>query len=191
MADFTLSSGSICKPHRSPWGAFPTRAYAVSTGVSSNTIHVGRVVTLDWTGSTTAGRILASSANATFFAVGVAASGASGSTAVTGLPGVATEVSVYEANPMVEFRAATKNGLLASSIVGLRKTLAWDSTLNISYVDIIDSTKSNWRVAITALVDQEGDSGGYVAFRFMSKLTENIGSSIALTSTSPLLAFYA
>lgn len=191
MADFTLSSGSICRPYKSPWGAFPTEGYIVSTGVSSATIHVGRAVTLDWTGSTIAGRILASTSDATFFLVGIAAEGASGSTAVTGLPGVGTQIAVWEANPMVEFKAVTKAGVLASSIVGLRKTLHWDSTLNISYVDVSASTKSDYRVVITGLLDAEGDSGGYVRFRFMSHLTDNIGSSVALTSTSPILAFYA
>ena len=45
MTDFTLSSGSIMRPHRSPWGAFPTRGFMISTGISSNVINIGRVAT--------------------------------------------------------------------------------------------------------------------------------------------------
>ena len=45
-------------------------------------------------------------------------------------------------------------------------------------------------MVITDLINAEGDSGGYVAFKFLSRLTENIGSSIALTSTTAILAFY-
>lgn len=188
MADFTLSSGSICQPFRSPFGGFPMRSHLVSTGVSSAAINIGRMVTLDWSGSTTAGRIKASTADNFFYGVGIAAQNASGSTAVTGLKGVGTEVSVWQANPLIEFKAVTKGNTLASSHVGLRKTLHWDSTLGISYVDLTASTNTDWRVVVTDLIDAEGDSGGYVAFRFMSRLAENIGSSVA--STSPVLAFF-
>jgi hypothetical protein len=156
-----------------------------STGVSSAAIPLGRKVTLDWSGSTSCQRIKASTAENTFFLVGIAASALSGSTAVAG-----TECSVWEANPMVEFRANTKGALLASSNVGLRKKLMFDSTLGIEYVDLTASTAADWRVVITGLIDNEGDSGGAVSFRFLSRLTENIGSSVALTSTSPILAFF-
>ena len=190
MAEITLTSNSICMPHRSPWGAFPERSMGVSTGVSSATIHIGRLVTLDWSGSTTVGRVKASTADNFFFGVGIANSLMSGSTAVTGVRGAASEVTVWEANPMVEFRAFTKGAALASSHVGLRKTLHWDSTLNISYVDLTASTASDWRVIVTDLIDNENDTGGRVAFRFVSHLTENNGSSVAVTSTSPVLAFF-
>lgn len=186
MADLTLSSGSICRPYRSPWGAFPTRTMPCSTGISSAAIYTGKRVTLDWTGSTTAGKIIPSTAQNCFYLVGIAAQTVSGSTAVTN-----SECSVWEANPLVEFRAVTKGNTLASSHVGLHKKMMFDSTLNIEYVDLTASTASDWRVVITGLIDNEGDSGGAVSFRFLSRLTENIGSSIALTSTSPILAFYA
>lgn len=186
MADLSLSSGSICEPHRSPWGAFPTRSMTISTGVSSAAIAVGRRVTLDWSGSTSCMRVKGSTAENHFFLVGIAAQGVSGSTATAG-----NEISVWEANPMVEFRAATKGGTLASSNIGLRKKLMRDSSLDIEYVDLSASTATDWRVVITGLIDAEGDSGGYVTFRFLSRLTENIGTSVAVTSTSPVLAFYA
>ena len=185
MAEITLSSGSICRPFRSPWGNFPTKSMQCSTGVSSAAINIGRMVTLDWSGSTNCQRVKASTADNFFFGVGIAAQTVSGSTAVTG-----SEISVWEANPMVEFRAATKGAALASSNVGLRKTLHWDSTLAINYVDLTASTAADWRVIVTGLIGNEGDTGGEVSFRFMSRLTENTGSSVAITSTSPVLAFF-
>lgn len=184
MADITLSSGSYCRPWRSPWGAFPTKSMLLSTGVSSAAILLGRAVTLDWSGSTTAGLVKASTADNTFFLVGIAAE-TKGTTSATRDP-----ILVWEANPLVEFRAQTKTAALASSHVGLRKTLHWDSTLGVSYVDLGASTASDYRVVVTGLIDNEGDSGGSVSFKFMSRLEGNIGSSVAITSTSPILAFF-
>ena len=183
--DFSLSSGSYARPHRSPWGAFPVRTMPISTGVSSAAIAVGRRVTLDWT-STQAGQVKGATSENTFFLVGLAASPVSGSTATRG-----NDISVYEANPLVEFKAVTKGATLDLAQVGLHKKLMRDSTLDIEYVDLSASTAADWRVVITGLIDGVGDSGGYVSFRFLSRLTENTGSSVAITSTSPVLAFYA
>jgi hypothetical protein len=185
MADFTLSSGSICRPFRSPWGAFPTQTFGVSTGVSSATIHIGRPVTLDYTeaGNTSnAAFVKASTGDNTFYLAGIAAEQASGSTAVAG-----TQISVWECNPMVEFKAVTKGGTLQSSQVGLTKTLHWDSTLNIAYVDLSASTATDHRVVVTKLIDAQGDSGGFVAFRFISDLRSQ-GSTV--NSSTPFMAFY-
>lgn len=185
MADFTLSSGSICRPFRSPWGAFPTRTFGVSTGISSAAIHLGRPVTLDFTeaGNTSnAHFVKPSTLDNSFYLAGIAASAASGSTAVAG-----TEISVWECNPMVEFKAVTKLGTLGSSQVGLTKKLTWDSTLNIAYVDLTLSTGTDHRVVVTQLIDAQGDSGGYVAFRFITDARQQ-GST--LCSSTPYLAFY-
>lgn len=186
MADFTLSSGNICRPYRTPWGAFNTRGMGVSTGVSSATIHLGRPVTLDYTeaGNTSnAGLVKASTGDNTFYLVGIAAEQVSGSTAVAGTP-----IAVWEANPMAEFQAVTKFGTLQSSQVGLTKTLHWDSSLNIAYVDLSASTAADHRVVVTQLIDQQGDSGGKVAFRFISNSLARQGSTIG--SSTPYLAFY-
>jgi len=185
MADFTLSSGSICRPFRSPWGAFPTMGRTVSTGVSSAAIYMGRVVTLDFTESDPSsnhGHVKASTVNGFHYGVGIAAELQSGSTAVAG-----TAISVWEANPMVEFQAVTKGGTLQSSQVGLTKTLQWDSTLNIQWVDLGASTAADHRVVITQLLDAQGDSGGMVAFRFLSDRRHQ-GSTV--NSSTPYLAFY-
>ncbi len=183
MADFTLSSGSVCRPYRSPWGAFTTRSLQpMSTNAK---IDIGRPVTLNWTGSTSAGQIVQSTADNTFFLAGIAASSISAGSSAVANP----QISVWEANPMVEFKAVTKGGVLASSNIGLRKKLTWDSTLAIAWIDLSASTATDWRVVITGNIDNEGDSGGYCAFRFITHLAEQINSTIA--SSTPLLAFYS
>ena len=64
MAQVSISSGGNCRPYRSPWGAYPIKHM---TPMSTNAaIHVGRPVTLNYTGSTNAGEIVQSTANATF-----------------------------------------------------------------------------------------------------------------------------
>lgn len=185
MTDFTLSSGSICRPYRSPWGAFPTRTFGVSTGVSSAAIPLGRVLTLDYTeaGNTSNAQYVKGSTSADnhFYCVGISAEVVP-STALIGQP-----ISVWECNPLVEFKAVTKFGTLQSSQVGLTKTLHRDSTLDIAYVDLSGSTAADNRVLITQLIDQQGDSGGYVSFRF---LTNSYRQGSTVLSSTPYLAFY-
>jgi len=187
MTDFTLSSGNVCPPHRSPWGAFPTKQYQVSTGASSAAIVRGRVVTLDYTeagNSTAAGQVKASTGDNFFYGVGIAAEGVPSGTISSA---AVTNIMVYEFNPMVEFKAVTKGANLSNSNVGLTKTLHRDSTLDITYVDLGASTVTDHRVVITGLIDAQGDSGGYVTFRVISDL-RNQGSTV--NSSTPYLAFY-
>ena len=193
MADITLSSGSICEPHRSAWGGFPTRSFGVSTGVSSAAIYVGSIMTMDnddvVAQTSNASQVQASTgtaAAALFYLAGISAQAVSGSTAVRD-----TACTVWECHPDVEFRAATKGGTLESSHVCMTKKLTWDSTLNIAYVQLGASTAAEHRVLITGLIDAIGDSGGYVSFRFLRGLTGNIqGTTSTYNSSTPLLAFY-
>lgn len=189
MADITLSSGMTCEPYRSPWGAFPIRHFTVSSGVSSAAIYDGRQVTLDFAEADNTSNAMHVKASTTaagagnFYVVGIAAALASGSTAVNGV----TEIPVWEANPLVEFKAVTKGGTLQSSQVGLTKAFSFDSTLNIAYVDLGASTAADHRVVVTDLIDAQGDSGGYVAFRF---LTNRAAQGSTVVSSTPFLAFY-
>lgn len=187
MADFTLSSHSICRPVRSPWGAFPTRTFPTASTLA-NAIRLGQPVSLlapDDT-STNAGAVLGATLPLSFNLVGVAAQACSSgaSSAVSG-----PSISVWEANPAVEFKAVTKNGTIGSSLIGKRRSLLFDSTLNIAWIDVTASTATDWRVVVTGLVDGEGDSGGYVSFRFLTATGSQINSTIL--SSSPLLAFYS
>lgn len=192
MAQVTLSSGTQCRPYRTPWGAFHTNHYTpIST---SPAIIAGQPVTLDYTAnSTNAGQIKGSSAAGFLLLVGIAgANSAAGSSATASNP-----IPVWEANPSQEFVAYSIGGVVVSSLVGLRKKLHWDSTLGISVVDVGASTAADWRVIITGvpgvngktgLVGEHGDSGAQVTFRFISALAENTNSTVP--SSTPLLAFF-
>ena len=189
MTDFVLTSGMVCRPFRSPWGAFPTRGFQLSTGISSNAILLGRVCSLDVNTDTNADQILPSSQTAgvvmSTAIVGVAADSPSGgAVGTTNTRG--TVISVWEANPHVEFRAQTQGATLQSSSVGKAKALVWDSTLTIHKVDLSNSTLINVRVVVTQNIDNIGDSGGAVAFRFLAQ-TPPAGDS---TVSRSVLAFY-
>lgn len=152
---------------------------------------LGRAVTLDFTeaGNTSnAGYVKASTSNDNhFYLAGIAAEGAQGSSAVNAV----TAISVWECNPQVEFKAVTKFGTIQSSHVGLTKTLHRDSTLDIMYVDLSASTAGDHRVVITQGlgIDNclQGDSGAYVAFRF---LTNSYRQGSTVLSSTPYLAFF-
>lgn len=185
MAEIALSSVMYVRPWRSPWGAFPTRSHLV---VSTHaTIPLGRPVTLNWTANNTSvGQIVASTGDDYFWGVGIAASSATRpASSVT--EGVA--IPVWEMNPLVEFRANTFGAALASSITGLRKKLVWDSTLNIAKIDLTASTATDWRVVVTGLIDNVGDTGGAVSFKFISRTGDQVNSTIL--SSNPLLAFFS
>lgn len=200
MADITLSSGMTCRPYRSPWGAFPSRTMGISSGVSSAAIYPGSILTLDYADAvaqtSNVGTVKASTGTAgapLFYIAGISGQAVSGSSATE----ITTEVTFYEANPLVEFKAVTKGGVIASSNIGMARKLTWDSTLNIAYVDLSASTAADFRVVITENVPKDGgasplgDSGGFVAFRFLTGLAGSIqGSSGLYNSTTPLLAFY-
>lgn len=178
--DWTLSSGSYVKPYRSPWGAFPIRSMPVSSGVSSLVIRVGDRVGLDVRTATNYHRIKQSTALSTVI-VGFAAEEASTNPdKSTGAPSY--NIPVYEAHPSVEFKAVTKLATLTSSLVGARKALVRDSTLNIWYVDITEDTETKKQIVVTELVDGVGDSGGYVAFRHIERVSS--------ASTNTFLAFF-
>ena len=191
MAQVALSSGSICRPYRSPWGAFPIKHMIP---VSSNAaIHTGRMMGLLTGASSAAGQVIPTS-NAAFSIVGIAASSlAAGSTTTRN-----SAIPIYEANPNVEFVANTIGGVVASSLVGLRRALHWDSTLNISVVDVATSTGADARVVVTGIPGENGvtglqgelgDSGAQVTFKFITNLAGVNGSTVV--SSTPLLAFYS
>jgi hypothetical protein len=152
----------------------------ISSGVSSLAISIGQLVISDTRTSTCEHRIKAAVISGEAGIAGIAAESISGSTAV-----MDTTISVWEANPLVEFRAQTKGGALVSSVVGSARTLAWDSTLRIAYVDVGASTAADNRVVVTQLIDSIGDTGGAVAFRFLaSDRNSTNNSSVAF------LAYY-
>jgi hypothetical protein len=177
----------ILRPFKSPWGAFPMRSMPISSGISSNAITLGRIVGLDVNTDTNGSQVLPSSQTAgvvmSTAIVGVAADTPTAAGTVGGLSNVrGTVISIWEANPMVEFRAQTQGANLASSQVGKMKAIVWDSTLSIHKVDLSNSTAANVRAKVTGLIDAEGDSGGAVSFKFLTKTPAD--------STAYLLAFF-
>lgn len=191
MADITPTGGDFIRPWSSPWGSFPIRSMKLSTGISSNKIFLGSVVGLDVNSTSFQDCIVPSSLGSSFSViastavVGIAAEGpATTSPSSTNTQG--TVIPVWEANPNVEFVARTRNGLLNSTCVGQMKELVLDSTLNITLVNIGASSLATPmpRVIITGLVDNSGDSGGRVTFRFAVK------DGTSSLSTANLLAFF-
>lgn len=186
MTDYTLSSKSFCRPVRSPWGAFPMRGMQVIS--TSPVLNVGRRVTLNYSANdTSVGQITPSTADNCFYLVGIAGSSASThSSLVTG-----DTIPVWEANPNVEFQAVSYGATFASSHIGLRKKMVWDSTLQIEKIDLGASTATDWRVVITGIGQgySIGDSGAYVTFKFLNQMAESAVTSVA-PSTTAFLAFF-
>lgn len=188
MTDFSLSSGSIVKAHKCPWGAFPTKSVQLSTGASSGVIVRGRLMVIEGDAST--GHGLAKSANGpnAFYIAGFSEEAVPAS--LVSSNGV-NSITISEANPFAEFSAVTKGANLSNSQVGQTHSLAWDSSLAIHYVDLTGSTATDHRVLVTGLLDSQGDSGGRVTFRFLQSIVGTIqGSSGSYNSTTPILAFY-
>lgn len=197
MTDIALSSGNIMRPYRSPWGSFPVRNMACSTGVSTNIIRLGQLVGLDVNSTAFQNCVLPSSLSSACVVssaiVGIAAeapglnlSPPMGGTMTSTSPGGTPVIPVWEANPNVEFRVNTRKGLLNSTMVGQPRDLEWDSTLNIHLVNAGASplTTPILRVVVTGLIDNVGDSGGAVSVRFLTR-DPSVSTTAART-----LAFY-
>lgn len=194
MAQYTPSSGDYCRPYRSPWGAFPTRGYQpISTSLR---LSPGQLMTQGAAGSTDRHRVIADvtaaqAGQAAVNIVGICAetyAATPNSSATT-----PNAISVWEANPNVEF-IAVNSGICASSNIGKRMPLVWDSTLRIEMIQVAISTATDSRVLITGILpgktgNVDGDSGTYSIFRFMTHLGDQVGSTVM--SSSPLLAFYS
>jgi hypothetical protein len=187
MADITPTAGDYIRPHRSPWGNFATRGFPLSTGISSNAIALGAVVGLDVNSTAYRNCIVPSSMTSNTVIstaiVGIAAESASAPSSTNTQGSI---IPVWEANPQMEFRARTRNGLLNSTMVGEPHDLLWDSTAKIHLVNAGASSFASTpvRVIVTELLDNVGDSGGAVAFRFP---TMDVTSSV---STAHILAFF-
>lgn len=167
MADYTISSGDYIKPYRSPWGQCEIRSAPEST---AQTFVYGDVLELDKGTSTGANRVkrastTGSTCNSTAI-VGVAAQGASSNVAQT--------VSYFAASANNEFIGRTRGGTLALANVGTGYGLFRDSSKNVWLVDLGNAQSTSVRVIVTELVDQVGDSGGQVVFKFGSHDSTNI-----------------
>lgn len=187
MADIAPGRGDYVRPWRNPWGAFYTRSMGLSTGISTNVINVGMVVGLDVNTATNGNLIVPSSLTSnTVVSTAIVGVAAENSTAIGNNNAQFTKIPVWDANPSQEFRARTRNGLLASTLVGSNNhSLLWDSTLRIHLVNVgASSATTPVNVCITELIDNVGDSGGAVAFSFIAR------DATSSLSTANVLAFY-
>ena len=187
MADITPTAGDFIRPYRTPWGGFPVRSIGLSTGISSNAINIGQVVQLDPNTATNGNLIVPSSLTSnTVVSTGIVGIAAENSTAIGNQNAQFTKVPVWDACPLVEFRARTRNGLLQSTLVGSNNhSILWDSTLKIHLINVgASSATTPVNVCITELLDNVGDSGGAVAFSFIAR------DATSSLSTANVLAFY-
>ena len=159
MADYVISSGDAIRPLRNPLGQFVIESLGEST---SQVFVYGDVLEIDRNVSTSSHRVKrASTSGSTVTSttiVGVAAQGASSN--------VDQRVPFYSANSLNTFWGRTRGGVLASSNIGSGYGLFRDSTKNVFLVDLGNGVSTSVRVIVTDFVDQLGDSGGAVAFRF-------------------------
>lgn len=187
MADIAPGRGDFIRPHKTPWGAFHTRSIGLSTGISSNVINVGMVVGLDVNVATNGNLIVPSSLTSnTVVSTAIVGVAAENSTAIGNNNAQFTQIPVWDANPSQEFRARTRNGTLQSTLVGSNShSILWDSTLRIHLINVGASCATTpVNVVITELLDNVGDSGGAVAFKFVPR------DATSSLSTANVLAFY-
>lgn len=150
MAQVDLSSGHGPRPYRSAFGQTPIYS---ALEVAASTFRAFNI--LEAAATTNSHRVRIMSSNSTTI-VGIAGAAAS-SVQDTALP-------VYEARPSDEFLAAVKE-TIASTLVGARRSWAYDSTLGIHY---IDQNATGASVVITGLQTDIGTTNGFVTFRFLS-----------------------
>lgn len=161
MADKVISSADYIRPVRSPYGQHPINQIGESTTGQTWTAY-GDLLQL---GASTDNHrcIRASTTGSTCNSVtliGVAAQPASG---VQDTP-----ITYYEPFPEVSFWARSRGGVLGSSCVGTSYGFFRDSSKNVWLVDFGNKVDTSCRCIVTRLVDDIGDSGGAVHFRFGS-----------------------
>ena len=184
MTDYAIGTGDFIRPHSSPWGSFHIRHCKLSTGISSQIIYVGSFVGLDVNSTSFQDCIVPSSLTSNTVVstaiVGVAAEGpGANATSPSSTNVQGTLIPVWDANPSIEFRGRTKNGLLNSTLVGQVHDILWDSTMHVFLVNVgASSVGGAPRVLVTGLIDNSGDSGGAVTFKFITHDTVSTGPNL-------------
>lgn len=189
MPQLGNSTATRIRPYRARLGlgTFPIAHFQESTIVagnaSSDAIKVGDVVQFDVNVATAAHRLVRASTMANVpnvvstALIGIAAN-TPASTATATTPGPTGGVAVYLATPGVEFLFPTKlaGASHVSSLVGSRRALGYDSTDNIFYLDVGNSTAGDASVIVTEVVDA-GTTNGLVVGRFISTNTHRFVSA--------------
>jgi|TARA_R110002110_G_scaffold344363_6_gene554347 hypothetical protein len=159
MAQFTISSGDTLRPFKSRSGGVVLESGPEST---AQTFRVGAVLELDTQVSTSKHRLRVALTSASTVTsqgiVGVAAEGASSNTDQTAI--------YWPVNSDTEFIGRSRGLALASTQVGNYYGLFYDSTKTVFGVDMANAVSTSMRVQVTGLVDDVGDTGGQVRFKF-------------------------
>lgn len=185
MAQLANSTATVVKPYRMRLGGatFPI-AHLTESSIASgatNAIKYGDVVQFDVNVATANHRVIRSSTMAnvpnvlsTAF-LGIAAA-TPASTVTASSPGASFPVYLAAAN--VEFLWPTKatGAQHASSLVGQRRAIAYDSTDNIFYCDVANSTAGDASLVITEVIDV-GTTNGLVVAKFLSTATSRFVSA--------------
>lgn len=177
MAQITHSTRTTPQPYRSRGGTFDLRTFQPSTIASGSTAKIayGDIVQFDVNVATANHRIVKSSTMAnvpnvlsTAF-LGLAVEADASSVSATSPGGEDQKVLVCCATKDTEFKFPTKaaGSAHASSKVGARCALAYDSTLSMFYADLGNSTAGDASLVITEVIDA-GTTNGYVAAKFLS-----------------------
>lgn len=188
MANWTIGAGSNPYHGRARKGAdTPVIQYfPESTAASTAVIKLGDIVSQDTTVSTGGFRIRRAyhgggdGANLLAIGqhiVGVASEASTGDGALTGgsSEGIGLvqtpKIGVFAADPMTEFVGYLigDSPVTASSLIGLQRSVRYDSTNHIFGVDSTNSTAALRTVVITGIPDGTiGDTNGPVYFKFLS-----------------------
>ena len=180
MADKTNSTRTTPQPYRSSYGTFQHRDFQESTVVSTAVLRYGDVVQFDGNVATANHRVRKSSTMANVpnvlssnvflgLCVGIPVDPASSVTATA--PGSTVQgrmVTVCLATPNTEFLFPTKSSAVTSSLVGLQRAIAYDSTLGMFYCDIGNSTAGDATVVITHIPEPGTDANNPVVVKFLS-----------------------
>lgn len=175
MATVTNSTRTTVRPFRHRFGTFDIRPFPVSTIVGSSAkIVYGDVVQFDVnvasanfrivkasSGMSTAGPNVLSTAK-----IGVAVEADAGLTSSL-VYGQQVIVACGDKDSEFVFPTKLAGAAHASSLVGLRGTLDYDSTAKFFYADAA-STAGDGALVFTGLYDTEGTTNGRVVAKFLS-----------------------
>lgn len=181
MAQINQSTRTTPRPYRTPRGSFQIKYFQPSTVAGSTAaIAYGDVVAFDVNVASANFRIVKSTVGSgtqdiiSSAIVGIAAEPDAGSPTASALSAQA-KVGVYLAEREAEFAFPSKftGATYLSTLVGTRRSVAYDSTNSFYYVASA-STAGSESVVITGLMHDEGTSNGVVIARFISTQVSRI-----------------
>lgn len=172
--DLTNSTRTCPRPYRSRRGDYQIAHYEPSTAASTALIKYGDVVQFDVNVSSNSFRIVKSSTMATaptvlssvFLGIALAADDSDGSTTTQGSKNK-IPVCIANADTEILFPSKATVAQHTSTLVNTRRTLGYDSTLGMFYLDLANSSAGDASLVVTDVIDP-GSSNGQVLARFLS-----------------------